>query len=56
MFGMEITTRTTNSNKVIMVTETIKVGPMFCLKIGNFLQGTIEVAWRRYVAKDDEEV
>ena len=47
MFEMETTTVTTTSTGVTMITETIKVGPMFHLKIGMFLLGIIEVVCRR---------
>ena len=45
MFEMEITTVTTISTRVTMVTKTIKVGPMFHLKIGKFLLMMVEVVW-----------
>ena len=45
MFEMETTTATTSTG-VTIVTETIEVGPMFHLKIGKFLLGTVEVVWR----------
>ena len=45
MFEMETRIMTTTSTGVTMVTETIRVGPMFHLKIGKFLLGMVEVAW-----------
>ena len=46
MFNMKSTNSTTTSTGVIIVTETIKVGPIFHLKIGKFLLGMVEVVWR----------
>ena len=41
MFEMESTTATTTSTRVTMVTETIRVGIMFRLKIEKFLLGMV---------------
>ena len=46
MFDMEKTTTLTTSTGVNMITEMIKVGPMFHLKIGKLLLGMVEVVWR----------
>ena len=46
MFEMATTITTTTSIGVTMVTETIRVGPMFHLKIGKLLLGMVEVVWR----------
>ena len=58
MFKMETTTMTTTSTRVSMVTEMIKMGLMFHLKIGKFLLEMVEVVWRklRTFSKRDEEV
>ena len=53
MFEMATTITTTTSIGVTMVTETIRVGPMFHLKIGKLLLGMVEVV---YAAEDDKEV
>ena len=43
MFDMETTTATTTSSGVTLVKETIRVGPIFHLKIGKLLLGMVEV-------------
>ena len=43
MFEIETTTATTTLIRVTMVIETIKVCPMFHLKIGKLLLGMVEV-------------
>ena len=42
MFEIETTTATKTSTGVTMVIKTIRVGPMFHLKIGKFLLGMVE--------------
>ena len=49
MFEMVIKTATPTSNGVTMVTETIRVGPMFHLKIGKLLLGMVEVVWCEFM-------
>ena len=46
MFDREIITATTTSIMVTMVTEIIKVAPVFGLKIGKLLLEMVEVVWR----------
>ena len=46
IFEMETTTTTKISTRVTMVTETIKVGPMFYFKIRMLVQGMVEVVRR----------
>ena len=48
IFDMETTTRITTSIVVIMVTETIEVGSMFCLKIEKLLLWIIGVVWHEF--------
>ena len=45
MFEGETTTTKITSTGVTMVVETIKVGPMFHLKIKNLLIGMVEIVW-----------
>ena len=46
MFYMETKTAIKTSIGIIIITKTIRVGPMFHLKIGKLLQGMVEVVWR----------
>ena len=46
MFEVETTTATTAFTKLSTVTETIKVVPMFHLKIGKLLRGMVDVVCR----------
>ena len=46
IFEMETKNATTTLIEVIMVIETIEVGPMIHLKIGMLLLGVVEMVWR----------
>ena len=46
LFKMETINATTTSTGIIMVTEIIKVAPVFGLKIGKLLLEMVEVVWR----------
>ena len=46
MFEMETRIMTTTSTGVTMVTDSIRVDPMFHLKIGKLILRMVEVVWR----------
>ena len=46
IFEMKITTAKTTSTGVTMVTEMIRMDPMFLLKIVKLLLGMVEIVWR----------